>query len=94
MENNNQIIRVYRNVPASLSLRFADYRNMATERWFAIESHQEFMPVALNYVISMFMIPGTMKSYQQGMFKFNDPIGAYITKSLNLAKDIVLPTTL
>jgi len=72
MENNNQIIRVYRNVPAALSLRFADYRNMATERWFAIDAFQEFMPVSLNYVISMFMLPGTMKAYNQGMFKFND----------------------
>lgn len=72
MENNNQIIRVYRNVPSSLSIRFADYRNMATERWFAIDSYQEFLPVSLNYVISMFMLPGTMKAYNQGMFKFND----------------------
>lgn len=70
MENNNRIIRVFRNVPASLSIELADYQNMATQRWFSIDASQEFAAISLNYIISMFMIPSTMKAYNQGMFTF------------------------
>lgn len=73
MENNtrrNEIIKVFKNVEGGLTLDFKHYETQQEQK-MTISHDMEFRPLHLNYVVSMFFIPGTMKAYNNGLWKLD-----------------------
>jgi hypothetical protein len=68
MNQDYQMIKVYKKVVGSLVLEFADYQNISRTQIFTIEAGQDFKPVPLGFILSMFYMPATMNAFKNGLW--------------------------
>jgi hypothetical protein len=72
MNQDYQMIKVYKKIAGNLVLEFADYQNISRSQVFTIEAGSEFKPVPLGFILSMFYMPVTMNAYKNGLWGLDE----------------------
>jgi hypothetical protein len=62
------LIKIEKRVPGTLILEFQDWQNYANKLAITIEHNQPFRLIPMNLMLGMFLIPGTLAAYRNGMF--------------------------
>jgi hypothetical protein len=70
-KQDHKVLKVYKKVVGNLILEFKDFQNMGNSQFITINAAQEFMPVAMGYVLSMFYIPEVLSAYQKGLWSLD-----------------------
>ena len=70
-KQDNRMLKVYKKVAGTLSIPFKDYETMLNEQKVVIRSTQEFAPVPMRFLLSMFFLPDTLKTYQIGWWSLD-----------------------
>ena len=70
-KQDNKMIKVYKKVAGTLALNFKDYETMLNDQRILIRSNQEFTPVPMRFLLSMFFLPDTLKTYQIGWWSLD-----------------------
>ena len=65
---DHKMLKVYKKIAGNLILEFKDFQSMTNSQLITIPASQEFVPVPLGYVLSMFYIPEVISAYRQGLW--------------------------
>lgn len=68
---DHKMLKIYKKIPGNLVLEFKDFQNMSNPQIVTIPAGQEFIPVPLGYVLSMFYIPVVLSAFKQGLWALN-----------------------
>lgn len=71
-QKQNKMVRIFKRVAGGLGIEFENYATGGGKHILSIPSDQEFKPLPVDYVVSMFYLPKTLKSYNQGKWTMND----------------------
>lgn len=72
MNQDYQMIKVYKKIVGNLVLEFADYQNISRTQVVTIDAGAEFRPVPLGFILSMFYLPVLMNAYNNGLWGLDD----------------------
>jgi hypothetical protein len=64
---DHKMLKVYKKIVGNLVLEFKDFQNMSNPQIITIPASQEFVPVPLGYILSMFYIPEVLSAFKQGL---------------------------
>lgn len=65
---DHKMLKIYKKITGNLVLEFKDFQSMTNSQLITIPANQEFVPVPLGYVLSMFYIPEVLSAYRQGLW--------------------------
>lgn len=68
MNQDYQMIKVYKKIVGNLVLEFADYQNISRTQIVTIDAGAEFRPVPLGFILSMFYLPVLMNAFNNGLW--------------------------
>lgn len=72
MNQDYQMIKVYKKIVGNLVLEFADYQNISRTQVVTIDAGAEFRPVPLGFILSMFYLPVLMNAYTNGLWGLDE----------------------
>lgn len=68
---DHKMLKVYKKIAGNLVLEFKDFQNMTNSQIINIPAAQEFVPIPLGYILSMFYIPEVLTAYNKGLWALN-----------------------
>lgn len=65
---DHKMLKIHKKIVGNLVLEFKDFQNMSNPQIITISAAQEFVPLPLGYVLSMFYIPNVLSAYKKGLW--------------------------
>lgn len=84
---DHKMLKIYKKITGNLVLEFKDFQSMTNSQLVTIPASQEFVPVPLGYVLSMFYIPEVLNAYKKGLWSLEKEDKEIL---FNRAKDLGL----
>lgn len=67
-KQDHKMLKIYKKIAGNLVLEFKDFQNMSNPQVITIPAAQDFVPVPLGYVLSMFYLPEVLSAYKKGLW--------------------------